>query len=312
MRANQFHDMMMDKAAKEAFPEIQNIAVKAGLSPLSLYQSILKASNKTMWMARDAMYLQLIREYKVKNPTMTTKEAVAKVEQHMPNYRVPTTVLGSRKLSAILQNPNVSVFSKYHYGLVNSMAHVVKDMNPKNLGTKEGRVEFRKGLDSALAYSLGMLVMYPLMDSMAKAIFGDSDATEQRRAGPFHMIDAIIKVSEGEKDTQALLSPIFTFNPVLLAGSEIFFNRKLYSGRHVYETDDTMPQIATDVGKYVEHAIPQAGAIMDTSEIEGGWIAKQMDIKTRSEAAQERSKKALVIKERERRARLAKYERENR
>ena len=309
LRANQYTDMLLSKAAKEAAPELESIASKAGMALPDLYKAILNKSNKLMWMSRDAMYLQLIRETQLRNPKMTLKETITKVEQHIPNYRVPTTVMGHRGLSEILQNPNVSVFSKYHYGLVNSMAHVVKDMNPKNLKTIEGRQAFRQGLDSALAYALGMAVFYPMMDKIAQAMFGD-DSMTQRRAGPFHVLDAIVRLGQGKAETQALLSPIFTFNPVLLAGGELLFDRKLYSGRPIYNTNDPLGLIARDVGNYTLHAVPQAGAVIDTSQTEGGWIAKQMDIKSKSSKAQAIEKRALAIKERQRKQRLRKYEQE--
>lgn len=312
MRTNAFHDALIDKAAREAFPEVSNIAKKAGLKPVELYQAMLRASNKIMWMSRDAMYLQMVREFKVRNPKMTTREAIAKVEQHMPNYQIKTTVAGSRKLSELLQNPNVVVFSKYHYGLVNSMMNVVKEMNPKNLSTPKGRVEFRQGLDSALAYAMGMAILYPVADEIAKKMFGD-ESMEQRRAGPFHIIEAVKNVSRGKADTQAILSPLFTFNPMLLTTAQFVFNRKLYSGRHVYESDDTAGMIAKDVGKYLAHSIPQAGAIMDVSKQDTttgatkAWVAKQIDIKSKAPAAQKTEKRAKAILERNRQVRLRKY-----
>lgn len=315
LRANHFHDIMMDKAAKEAYGEISNIAKRAGMAPMDLYKGIIGKSNHAMWMTRDAMYLQLVREIKLKKG-VDTKEAIRQAEEHMPNYRVPTTVAGSRKLSTILQNPNVSVFSKYHYGLVNSMAHVVKEMHPKNLMTPEGQIEFRKGLDSALAYAFGMAIFYPMMDQLAQSMFGDP-TMEQRRAGPFHMLDAIARVSEGKADTQALLAPIFTFNPVLLGGGQLAFNRILYSGRHVYESNDPAGKIAKDVGKYAEHSIPQAGSILDAQKYDstsGGakaWLAKQMDIKGKSEKQVKLEKRAKAILEQQRKQRLKKYESQN-
>jgi hypothetical protein len=311
LRANQFHDQILDKAAKEAFPEISNIAAKAGLKPAELYQGMVKWSNKAMWMTRDAMYLQLIREHQIRNPGAALKDSIKQIEQHMPNYRVPTTIMGNRGLSVILQNPNVSVFSKYHYGLVNSMMHVVKDMNPKNLKSPEGQVAFRRGLDSALAYAIGILAIYPMMDEIAKAMFGN-DTMEQRRAGPFHLIEAIKNVSQGKADTQALLSPIFTFNPVLATGGSLIFNRKLpYSDRHIFDTKDPMDKIAYDAGKYTLHSIPQAGAIMDTSDTGGGFLAKQLDIKSKSEADTKRAKRAVAIIDRKQKQDLKKWKKEH-
>jgi hypothetical protein len=191
------------------------------------------------------------------------------------------------------------------------MAHVVKDMNPKNLSSPEGQVAFRRGLDSTLAYAIGMLAIYPMMDEIAKAMFGN-DTAEQRRAGPFHLIEAIKNVSQGKADTQALLSPIFTFNPVLATGGSLIFNRKLpYSDRHIFDTKDPMDKIAFDAGKYVAHSIPQAGAIMDTSETSGGFLAKQMDIKTKGEADVKRQKRAVAIIDRKQKIDLKKWKKEH-
>ena len=307
-RNNKYFQAIQKEAQKQMFetPEMQRsmgqLAKKLGTSVGDLYNGISNASQKAMWFTRDVMYVQYIREIMIRQEKSTgvkmeLKDAIAQAERHMPNYRMSSEVLNSRTIAEVLKNPNIALFSRYHYGMVKSLVNTIKDIDPRNLKTPEGRAHFREGVDSMIAIGVAMGVLYPLMDAMASAVFG-KDA-EQRRAGPFHLLQAGVDVYEGKKDLSALIYPVFTFNPVLLTLGQLGFNKKLFTGKNIYNMDDSIENIAGDIGTYAVKQLPQAAPIMSaTAEEEGDTklLARQFDIKVETEAEKKRKERALKAK----------------
>lgn len=292
-RNNLFDTIVMDAgkrmvADKEMSRGMGLLAKKLGTTVGDLYNGLSRKSQQAMWFTRDVMYVQYVREImarqeKATGTKMELKDAIDIAEKHMPNYRMPSEVLGSRGLAKVLKNPNVSMFSRYHYGMVKSLVNTLKDVNPHNLKTPEGRKHFREGVDSMLAIGVALGVLYPLMDTLAQTMFGEG--AEQRRAGPYHLIHAGEQVAKGEKDVSALIWPIFTFNPMLLSLGQLAFNKNIFTGKKIYHSEDPVKDIVSDVGAYGMKQVPQAPAIMGAVQEEGGegqFIAKQLDIKVKT------------------------------
>jgi hypothetical protein len=300
-----YFDVIQKEASKQMFgtPEMERnmkgLAKKLGVPVANLYNGISEASQKAMWFTRDVMYVQLVREIMARQEKsgnkMTLKEAIDQAERHMPNYRLPSEVAGSRAVSQVLRDPRISMFSRYHYGMVKSLVNTLKDVDPRNLKTAEGREHFREGVDSMIAIGVALSVLYPLMDSVAEAMFGEG--AEQRRAGPFHLLHAGMDVVTGKKDASALIWPIFTFNPVALTVGQLAFNKKIFTGKEIYHPDDSLADIMGDVTGYAAGQIPQVPPILSaTAEEEGATklLARQLDIKSKTSeqiAREERAKK---------------------
>ena len=314
-----YFDTIVKEAQKEMFgtPEMERglkgLAKKLGTPVGDLYNGISEASQKAMWFTRDVMYVQLVREIMARQERsgnkMTLKEAIDQAERHMPNYRLPSEVAGSRMVSQVLRDPRVSMFSRYHYGMVKSLVNTLKDVDPRNLKTPEGREHFREGVDSMLAIGVALGALYPLMDSIAEAMFGEG--AEQRRAGPFHLLHAGMDVVSGKKDASALAWPVFTFNPVLLSLSQLVANKKIFTGKQIYHPSDDLSDIMSDVGSYAIGQVPQAPPLMSATAEEGGatkLLAKQLDIKARTEEDLAREKRAKAREERAKKSRDTKRE----
>jgi hypothetical protein len=88
------------------------------------------------------------------------------------------------------------------------------------------------------------------MDEMAKAVFGEG--AEQRRAGPFHLLQAGLDVYEGKKDVSALVWPVFTFNPILLTLGQLAINKKIFTGKAIYHPDDKFEDIAEKLADMIK------------------------------------------------------------
>ncbi|CAB4132777.1 hypothetical protein UFOVP251_5 [uncultured Caudovirales phage] len=319
---NDLFDKIIMDAGKNMLkdPELNRsvslLAKKLGTSVGGLYNGISKASTKAMWYTRDVMYVQYVREImnmheKRTGNRMELKDAIAEAERHMPNYRMPSEVLGSRGVAWTLKNPNLSMFSRYHYGMVKSLVNTLKDINPKNLTSPEGRVHFKEGIDSMLAIGVAMGVIYPLMDEIAQELFGEG--AEQRRAGPYHLIHAGENVIEGKKDATALIWPVFTFNPVLLSLGQLLFNVNIFTKKELYHPDDDIEDILSDVGAYGVKQVPQAGPVMSATAEEGGdtqFIAKQLDIKVKTQKQLEQEERAKAYQKRTKKGRDTKRQKD--
>ena len=291
-------------------PGVTNMLKGLGYKTLDLYNAWSKNSAKAMWFTRDVMYVQAAHEImdlaKRRGEPIDTKEAIRRVEMHMPPYRIPTEVLSSRELSKVLQNPKISIFARYHYGLLRSMGNLLKEINPKNLTTVEGRQEFKQGIDSALAVAVAMTIVYPMLDVVAEQIFGPD--SKLRRAGPFHLIDAMEKVATGDRDASALVWPIFTFNPVLLTLGQLVFNKNIFTGKPIYHPEDTPTEKAGDVGIYLAKSVPQIATGLK-AQSEGDMtstVAKQFDVQTESDKQKKRIELSKKRREAQRKGRETK------
>jgi hypothetical protein len=298
---NSIHQRALNEFAEGG--GLRELARYFGRSALDMYDGISKASSKAMWVVRDTMYLQYVKEL-MDHKGLSMEAAVKEAERHLPNYRLPETignkVIGDRAgrlLSETLQNPNISVFSRYHYGMVKSIIETMKDVKAITKGS-EGVAEFKEGVDTMAAIAVAVAALYPLMDMMAQHLTGNPDA-KQRRAGPYHLGHAIGEVADGTKDPQAVLSAIFTFNPALMGLAQLGLDRNLYTGQHIYDPMSSPDVIASDVGKYLLQQVPQAGQVMRASaerKDEGfkAMEARQADIESPSREKMMKQKQMIM------------------
>jgi hypothetical protein len=307
---NVLFDRILESASKEMMGDkglnrsVGSLAKKIGTTAADLYNGISRKSQQAMWVARDIMYVQYVREiqdlhFKRFGEELSIGDAAEKAGRHMPTYHMPSEVLRSRTLAKALKNPNITTFSSYHYGVLNSLINTVKDVDPRLLKTKEGRAQFRDGVDSMLAIGVALAVLYPLSDKIAEMIFG-TGAT-QRRAGPYHVIEGVTKVMEGEKDLTAVIWPLLTFNPMASLIGQILINKKMFTGKEVYHPDDDIGEKLQDVGNFVVKQMPQGPGIVSAaqdSDEAKSLLAKQLDIKAPTPKTQsiiERAKKRQEI-----------------
>ena len=311
VRNSAIMDGLFEKSLKEfsETPEFVEQAKALGLTPAEFYNKLSKKSSVAMWTVRDMMYLQLIKE-KMMYENMDMKEAIKDVERHMPSYRIPHKVMGSRGLSVALQNPNISVFSRYHYGLVNSIKETAVDIAAIRKG-QAGVRQFLHGADTAAAIAVAIAVLYPLQDQLAAWLSGNEDA-KQRRAGPYHIFNAMADIAKNEKDPMAVLSSIFTFNPALLMLAQLGMDRKLYNGQPIYHPEDSAAKIAYDITKYVITQLPMASQAEQAQKAEDEgfkqWEMRQLDIESPTQEQVMKREKQANIKTKQGARRTMKWE----
>jgi hypothetical protein len=273
-----FNDSVKQLSETKGF---KDLAKSVGRSPADLYQGISKFSNKSMWTVRDILYTQLIMEKKKQG--LTTKEAIASVERHMPNYRLGSRLTTQRpigrEISKVLGNRKYFLFARYHAGMLGSAKNTIKDLLALDPNVKKSK-QFKEGLDSALAISLAMSVLYPLLDDVASMVSesvadftgdeGKIAKAKLRRPGISHVFDTIYEVAGNEKDAYSLASILMTPSPVLSLAVETAMNKELYNSRPITNMSNDTDIMVDQYLSYLLRKVPQASQAMQASNEDYG------------------------------------------
>jgi Inorganic Pyrophosphatase len=232
---------MMPKIAK-AFHEdiVANpskwgpIADKLGVPLKKLGQAVYDASSKVMWAGNDAFMTQRVMELMRKGKTM--REAIIDTERDIPNYRLPTKIIGSgdkgRQLALAMGDPRILSFGRYHYGMMNSYAGIVKDALGKD-ATAGDRLE---AVGKLMATGMLGLVVFPLLDQLQKKMTGNEGATQQRR-GPVSIPSHIAGALQGKEDVMSAARATATIPPLYQTILETLSNHD-FRGKPVVEPGD--------------------------------------------------------------------------
>jgi hypothetical protein len=163
-----------------------------------------------------------------------------------------------------MQNRNLTVFSAYHYGMLNSLGTIGKELsNPKTTLT---------GLDHLAALVFVQAAIYPALDYMYQQMFNDPNA-QARRAGPLHLLEVGKKVASGEATPTRFASLVLTPSPSITTLGQLFENRYFYSGQPIY--NQSLPQAAPfQVGEYMFNQMLAPGQAA-TQMVEGKMTWKQ-------------------------------------
>ena len=222
------------KEVKTQEPFIQ-MAKDLAMTPFKLASKMSEFSNKSMWAVRDMMVTELYSAEKAKNPNLSSQELMQDIERHMPNYRIPNRVMGSRSIAQIMKNPLITVFSYYHYGMAKSFGEFAKSlaapMQGQDINWRTAGQEFTNGVSKAAMLGAMYAIIYPAMDKtmeMASGIPG-----KFRRAGGLALAEKAGNVLIGKEPPQNLINALITTNPSLQAAIEIKSNRDLFTGQKV-------------------------------------------------------------------------------
>ena len=224
------------------------------------------ASSDAMWLVRDMMYMGLIKENLRKGIPM--RENIREVEKHMPNYRIPDEVIGSRDLSRIMRDRSLSVFSRYHYGMVRSFAEYGRSL----INAKDHPHEAIEATGKMAAAGLMYSVLYPYFDdawtwaARETGLIKPTSTVHARRAGPGALIEHAEKIATDEEEPAQLARALLTPAPALLMGFELGNNIKLWNKQPIFDWGDNSQQIAKDVIEYSVSAFHPAKLGLNVSE----------------------------------------------
>lgn len=210
------------------------IADKLGVPLHDLGSAVYRWSSKTMWAANDVFLTQRVMELQRKG--MDLKEAIADTERDIPNYRIPIKVIGSgekgRMLSRAMQDPLITSFGRYHYGMMNSYANIVKDA----LGTGSTAGDRLNAVGKLMALGLLVTAVYPALDKLHQLVTGNDNASAQRR-GPTAIPHHIVAAFQGKEDASAALRSTLTLPPLTTSFLETLSNKD-FRGKPIVEPGD--------------------------------------------------------------------------
>lgn len=213
----------------------KQLAKDLATTPFKLAAKMSEYSNKGMWAVRDMMVTELFSEESKKNPNVSDQEIMQDIERHMPNYRIPNRVMGSRSVAQIMKEPLVSVFSYYHYGMAKSFGEFAKSLaapiQGQDINWRSAGQEFTNGVSKATMLGAMYAIIYPAFDKtmeMASGIPG-----KFRRAGGLALLDKAGKVVTGKEPPQNLINALITTAPGLQTVMELKNNTNAYTGQKV-------------------------------------------------------------------------------
>jgi hypothetical protein len=258
--------------------------------------------SKVLWQANDVFMLQ--RQFELERKGMSTAKAIEEAEKHIPNYRIPTQVLKTRLLSQLLQNPNIFVFSRYHYGIFKSYGNMLVDLAK---GTPKQRLDAIGNL-----FALGTLVfgIYPLLTAGLQKLTENPEAKKLAR-GAASFPQALMDLYGGDKTLPEVIGSVMTLAPGTKTMGELLESGiDWFSGRHIYEPADERAgnwgRVAAQMIEYgAEHAIAPYKLVNDYIKDEDSKsliraaIDQQLGLKEPTDRQKAGKAKALKYQRRE-------------
>lgn len=241
-----YSQLLRDSGAKLASdPAWNDIAAITKLRPDRLIASIYNASSRALWAVSDMFMVQRLLELERKG--VAPQQAIEMAERHIPNYRLPPRMLGSRSLKQGFGNPFLFNFSRYHYGVLKGYANMAKELvsgDPEEMIHATGAI---------MAFGVLQLVVWPGLSVLVQKITGDSHFSVPSY-GPGRLVRPIIGsvvahtpgiwpdwVKDYYKDNPEFLqqlSNMVVFSPVFNFALEEFENRYNFTGRPITEPSD--------------------------------------------------------------------------
>ena len=223
-----FYRQMMNRLGED-IKRVPNqwdpIARIAGVGPSDLIKIIYDGSSKILWGGTDVFLMQ--RVYELKRKGLSTKDAIVEAEKFIPNYRIPSQVLGSRRFAMLLKDPSLTEFSRYHYGVWKSLAHLANDLaGPKATVAKRFDTIGKIVVGGGLLFGLWPVISYGI-----QKLTGDKDL-EFSPKGSTKIPADLLAWYNGDKQFIDVVSDSIIMAPVLKEGLQQFFNTNFFQAGH--------------------------------------------------------------------------------
>jgi hypothetical protein len=207
-------------------------------NPARLVKAVYDFSSRVTWATNDIATLEAVFERMERGRSM--EDAVADTAKHIPDYRVPSAVLGSNELAKFMRGDSgITMFGAYHYGALKSYGEMLTSLG-KGLAGKESPAEIAATVDKIAALVIGTYVIYPALDQVAQAVTGNRYASI-RRAGASTFVSNAQKLIDASQtragmssvDVARLAQGSLTMSPAYKLGTEFWMGRDMYNGRPI-------------------------------------------------------------------------------
>lgn len=266
-------------------------------NPAEMVKRVYAFSAKSLWSWNDAI---MMHSYIDKMQTghfgvgegMGLKGAIQETEKHIPNYRIPDKVAGSRELSRLLQSPAATAFGRYDYGRLASYGNMIKDLVSKDSSIGDRA----KALDQMAMLAVSSMVIYPALDHAIQKATGNDNAT-LRRFGAAGPVDAVHQFVTGQKNLPMLMSNLLPISPALKLPVELMSGTDTFSGQRIGSKGEPVSkylgQQVSPVGMGQQVASGKKSATEVLAAQMGINLPSQKEVDARKKA-QARDKKPIV------------------
>jgi hypothetical protein len=264
--ANQkFYETMMKRLGEDIKREPAKwdpIARVLGVGPSDLVKMLYEGSSRALWSVSDMFMLQ--RVFELERKGLAADQAIREAEKHIPNYRIPPEVLGSRIVASVLKEPALTEFSRYHYGMLKSYAHMARDLA---VGTGKERFD---AMGNIMATAVMMAAVWPVVNYGIQKLTGDKDL-ELGPKGSTTIPKDLLDLYNGNKDFIQVLSGLVTIAPVLRTGMEMFpSNMDWFTHKPIAEPDDMkhgrVGRVAAQEAEHVADKLVQPYGMINQKE----------------------------------------------
>jgi hypothetical protein len=193
----------------------------------SKMRNVLWATSDMFMMHR---YLELERK------GMSSAQAMKMAEKHIPNYRIPSEIMGSRTASQFAQEPAFTNFARYHYGMWKSFMHMATDL------VKGSIAEKKEALGNVAALAVMGYVVYPVVNAIYQKVTGDPNAKMLAR-GAMSVPHGLAEISRDRESFSQFLQSNITPAPATKEILQQFFGTDFFTGKGI-----------TDPATRAEHA----------------------------------------------------------
>ena len=264
VQTENFHHLMMQKLFKEQLADTKTWGdyVTSIMGPGYAVRDLVKAeyrwSRKTLWATGDFFALQ--RQFELEARGLSKREAIRQAEIDIPNYRVPSEVMGTRIGSLILKSPYV-VFGPWQYGRAKMLSSMVKDLVQG--ADKERRWEALGKLTMLGALGVGG---YAGGNYTLKKATGNPDATVAN-VGIYGPLRGIYDYATGKKDWSGMMGSLFDLGPILDVINELDTGKNRWGQSLVPGSGVSVP---IEVGEAAaQHVYPVALALHALEKTDG-------------------------------------------
>ena len=222
----------MGMEIEKNWSQYQSLFKKLGISkPAEAVAWWYGKMRETLWASSDMfmMHRYLELERKGMSPMRAMKEA----EKHIPNYRIPaevgSKVLGERAgrlASMTLQEPALTNFARYHYGMWKSFMNMATDL------AKGTPAEKKEALGNIAALAFMGYVAYPVVNAIYQKITGDPNARMLAR-GAMSVPHGLAEVSRDRESFSQFLQSNITMAPATKEILQQFFGKDFFTGREM-------------------------------------------------------------------------------
>lgn len=265
------YDMMLRLASQELekSPMAGTLAKAWEMKdPRELGKALLETGHRWLWGYGDILMMQ--RYFDLTDRGMPREQAIRSAEQDIPNYRVPSEAWdgkGGRAMSELMQNPAITVFGRYHYGLLKSMA----DMARKTVGGSGP--DRAQALGKILTLGVLAFAIQPIVNQALQSITGNKHA-EWPLGGLVKAARGALELTQGQRRLQQTIGEFMTPSPAAQAAAEAVFNMNFWNGERIRGETDSIGHQATEMAMWAAEKIHTLQELVDWTA--GKWNAQNV------------------------------------